>query len=74
MNNNSSTVYHDLPEFRECVDNVIRMAEHDIDIAGGLKRIDKRAREQCCSFYEAVLISMQKHQAEIKARAWLANR
>ena len=73
--NNSSIMYHpDSPEFRECIDNIVRMAEHDSELAAGLQVIDRRARDQSCSIYEAVFLVMQRHQAEMKAKAWLANR
>jgi hypothetical protein len=61
-------------QFIKMVDEMIMSAEHDSELAEGLKWIDMQSRRQGLTFYEMALIILKKHVAEKRAREWLKTR
>lgn len=61
-------------QFIKMVDEMVMSAEHDSELAEGLKWIDMQSRQQGLTFYEMALIILKKHVAEKRAREWLKAR
>ena len=61
-------------QFIKMVDEMVMSAEHDKELAEGLKWIDMQSRRQRLTFYEMALIILKKHVAEKRAREWLKTR
>lgn len=58
-------------QFIKMVDEMVMSAEHDPELAEGLKWIDMQSRKQGLTFYEMALIILKKHVVEKRAREWL---
>ncbi len=61
-------------QFIKMVDEMVMSAEHDSELAEGLKWIDMQSRKQGLTFYEMALIILKKHVAEKRAKEWLKAR
>ncbi len=61
-------------QFIQIVDEMVMSAEHDSELAEGLKWIDMQSRKQGLTFYEMALVILKKHMAERRAREWLKAR
>ncbi len=61
-------------QFIKMVDEMVMSADHDSELAEGLKWIDMQSRKQGLTFYEMALIILKKHVAEKRAKEWLKAR
>jgi hypothetical protein len=58
-------------KFIKIVDDLVVSAEHDPDLAEGLKWIDMQSRKNGITFYEQALVILKKHMAERRAKEWM---
>ncbi len=58
-------------KFVKIVDDLVVSAEHDPDLAEGLRWIDMQSRKNGVTFYEMALVILKKHMAERRAREWM---
>ena len=60
--------------FTKMVDDLIDFAEHDPELADGIKWLDEKAREKGISFYDIVFEVLYKHEIDAKAKEWKNSR
>lgn len=58
-------------QFIGIIDDLVVMAENDIELTEGLRWIDAQSQKNGVTFYEMALIILRKHMAERKAKEWL---
>ena len=57
--------------FRHMVDDVVEFSQYDLELADGLRWLDKLAQKESVSFYEKVYEVLYKHDVNDKAKEWL---
>ena len=60
--------------FSELVDDLIRFAEHDRELADGIRWLDGQAQKRGISFYDMVFEVLYNHNADSEAKKWLDHR
>ena len=57
--------------FQKMVDDVVEFSQYDLELADGLRWLDRLAQKESVSFYEKVYEVLYKHDSKEKAKAWM---
>ena len=56
------------------VDDVVEFSQYDLELADGLRWLDRLAQKESVSFYEKVYEVLYKHDVNDKAKEWLKSK
>lgn len=56
--------------FAAAVDELVGYAQHDAELAEGIRWIDEQARSRGITFYDMVFEVLYRHDIDSRARTW----